>query len=75
MPDPRALRTLNNQQRLDCMRDVRMWWDVVARAGSSSADEGDVRKPKVAARPSAVRREGERQASRARGDDVRKWKA
>ena len=43
-----------------------MWWNVVARAGSSSAAGDDVGKPEMAARPSAVRREGERQASRAR---------
>ena len=49
------------------MRDVQMWWDVVARAGSERAAEDDVRIPRVAAR-----REGEKGASvsvrhRARG--------
>ena len=38
-----------------------------ARAGSERAAESDVRKPEMAARPSPVRGEGERQASRARG--------
>ena len=43
-----------------------MWWDKVARAGSERAAERDVRKPEVAVRPSPVRGDGERQASRAR---------
>lgn len=66
VPDPRAP---------ECLGDVRGWLacvgaitsDVAARAGSERAAEGDVRKPVKAARPSAVRRSGERQA-RARGN-------
>ena len=55
------------------MRDVRMWWDVNARAGSERAAEDDVRIPRVAARREGVKGASVSVRHRARGGDVRQW--
>ena len=65
MPDPRAPGGSNNRDGWIAWGRA-MWCDAVARAGRPSAAECDVRPPEKAARPSAVRRDGGRQATRAR---------
>ena len=56
MPDPRAPDRSSNQQRWIGTEAFERGETSNARAGSERAAESDVRKPEMAARPSAVRR-------------------